>query len=146
MDFNEWDQDETLVGGFGSAVTAASDGTKSIAQSNGLQVGDVWARNVVTGADNVLETSLYSALAVPNVGSALAETALGKAGLLPPAGSGAQYYNTSQGNAGQVSMPPAQVTVVNHTYLDGQIVDTKIDTKITQNNNALADIIYGAKG
>lgn len=145
MDFDEWKQAETLVGGLGSGVTTASNGAQSIASSAGLMVGDVWARNLVTGAQNVLETNQFAALTVPAIGSAYAKSQLGAAGLLPPAGSGAEYYNTAQGNAGMVTMP-APVTVTNHVYLDGQLIDTKVNTAINQNNISLVDSINAQRG
>jgi hypothetical protein len=102
-----------LAGGFGAGIAAASNGVTPIAQSYGLMVGSIWAENVATGAENVLQSSQYGALVVPQFGSALAQTSLGAEGLLPPAGSGAEYYTTTSGSAGLVSMAP----VVNATIL-----------------------------
>lgn len=149
MPFSDWQFDMAQLGGLGSGVQAAMDGTKGIAESSGLQVGNVWARSITTGADNVLQTSLYSALTSPAVGSSLAERALGLAGELGPAGSGAEYYNTASGSAGLVSMgsnasQPLQITT--HMYLDGQIVDTKISHAIAQNNNAIVNAVMGSRG
>lgn len=149
MPFSDWEFDMSQLGGLGSGVQKALDGTESIAQSSGLQVGNVWARNMVTGVDSVLQTSLFSALSSPAVGSALAETALGVAGQLGPAGSGAEYYNTASGSAGLVSMganASQPITITQHTYLDGQIIDTKISHAIASNNNDLTNLIMGARG
>lgn len=149
MPFSDWKFDESLVGGFASSVKAAADGTKGVADSSGLMVGDIWARSMTTGVDNVLQTSMFSALTSPAVGSQLATAALGAAGLLGPAGSGAEYYNVASGNAGTVAMganasQPIQIT--NHTYLDGQLIDTKITTAITSNNNDLVNSIMAQRG
>jgi hypothetical protein len=131
--YSQWLLDEQLVGGFGSGVKAASDGTKGIASDTGLQVGDVWARSVVTGADSVLKTSLFSALTSPSLGSAYAQSTLGKLGFLPSAGSGAEVYNTQQGNAGQVNMQ-ATINPTINVSVDGtplrvtaqQVFDTNV--------------------
>lgn len=145
LSFDQWLAAEEMIGGFGSGVQAASDGTMPIAQSSGLKVGDVWARSVVTGADSVIQSADFASLVVPQIGSALAKTALGAAGLLPAAGSGAASYNTTQGGSGVVTMSSA-VTVQNKIYLDGQIIDSKIDTKIDQNNEQLIDKIGAQRG
>lgn len=149
ISYQQWEQDQAMEGGFGSGVIAASDGTKGIAQSQGLQVGDVWARSVVTGVDNVLTTADFAALVVPQIGSALAESALGAAQLLPPAGSGAEYYNTSSGNAGMVNAPaaaPQPIVITNTVMMDGTVIDTKINTAISSNNAQLADSIGSQRG
>jgi hypothetical protein len=149
ISYQQWEQDQAMTGGFGSGVIAASDGTKGIAQSQGLQVGDVWARSVVTGVDNVLTTADFAALVVPQIGSALAESALGAAQLLPPAGSGAEYYNTSSGNAGMVNAPvaaPQPIVITNTVMMDGTVIDTKINTAISSNNAQLADSIGNQRG
>lgn len=149
MPFSDWKFDETMVGGFGTAVQAASDGTKAIASSSGLMVGDMWARSIVDGSDNVLQTSLFSALTTPAVGSALAMSQLGSAGLLGPAGSGAEYYNVASGNPGMVSMGGAAsqpIQITNHIMLDGHIVDSKISTAIDTNNDNLVHSILSQRG
>lgn len=149
MPFSEWEFDESQLGGLGSGVQAALDGTESIASSSGLQVGNVWARNIMTGADNVLQTSQFSALSSPAVGSALAETALGAAGQLGPAGSGAEYYNVASGSAGNVTMGSAAqqpIVITNTVTLDGTVIDTKINNAISSNNNGLINLISGARG
>jgi hypothetical protein len=149
MPFSEWEFDESQLGGLGSGVQSAMDGTKGIADSSGLQVGSIWARSIVTGADNVLQTSQFSALSSPAVGSALAETALGTAGQLGPAGSGAEYYNVSSGSAGLVSMgsnAQQPIVITNTVQLDGTVIDTKINKAISTNNNGLINMISGARG
>jgi hypothetical protein len=134
--------DEQLVGGFGSGVQAASDGTLPIAESRGLLVGDVWARSVVTGADNVLHTADFAAIVAPQVGSQLAKAALGTLGDLGPAGSGAQTYSPAQGNAGVVTFGPPQVNATINVQVDGtqlQVMTQKVvDASMTQLANSIS--------
>lgn len=139
--------DEKLVGAFGSGVATASDGVTPIAQSYGLLVGTVWARSVMTGVDNVLTTSDFASLVAPQFGSALAQSTLGADNLLPPAGSGAAYYNTTQGNAGTVTMTQPTVNIgsvvaqFGSQQLTGVISDV-VDAKFT----ATAKSIGGQRG
>ena len=121
--------DTELAGGFGAGLIAASNGVMPIAQDYGLMIGYSWAQNVVTGAQSVFQSSQFQALTTPAFKSALAQTDLGKLGLLPPAGSGAEYYTTTSGSAGMVQMAPVQVT--NQIYLDGSLINTTVDTKIS---------------
>jgi hypothetical protein len=132
---------QTLSGGFGAGIIAASNGVTPIAQDYGLMIGYAWAQNVVTGAQTVLQSSEFTALTVPKFGSALAQSTLGGEGLLPPAGSGAEYYQTTSGSAGMVSMTPTvtigQITVsVGGQQLQGQI-DGQIDAKMVTLANSI---------
>lgn len=147
--FSDWQFDENMVGGFGASVKAGADGTKAIASSSGLMVGDMWARSIVTGSDSVLQSSLFSALTTPAVGSALAMSKLGALGDLGPAGSGAEYYNVASGNPGMVAMGGAAsqpIQITNHIMLDGHIVDSKITTAIDTNNDSLVNSIMAQRG
>lgn len=136
------DANTAAVGGFGSGVTAMFNGVLPVASSAGLQVGLLWGRSVVDGADSVLKKTDFESVMVPKLTSALAKQALGVAGLLGPAGSGAQLNKAqivSMGAVptGQNSQSPVQV----HVYLDGQPFDNKISTKIDQAVNDLASSI-----
>jgi hypothetical protein len=133
-----------LAGGFGAGLIAASNGVTPIAQDYGLLIGYSWAENVVTGAQNVFQSSQFQALTVPKFSSALAQSSLGALGLLPPAGSGAQYYTTTSGSAGMVAMPP--ITVTNTVMLDGQVIDAKVNTQINTAMNDLANSIPNQRG
>ena len=133
-----------LSGGFGAGIVAASNGVTPIAQDYGLMIGYSWAENVVTGAQSVLQSSQFTALTTPQFGSALAQSTLGAENLLPPAGSGAEYYTTTSGNAGMVSMTPVQVT--NQIYLDGSLITTTVDTKVSNAMNELANSINAQRG
>ena len=145
ISLREWKLDEQLVGGFGSGVKAASNGITPIASSYGLQVGDVWARSVVTGADTVLQSSQFAALTVPQIGSALAKTALGQMGLLPPAGSGAEYYNTTQGNAGTVTMTPIVHATI-HVSVDGTPLTVTAQNVVNASMKNLVNSIGAQRG
>jgi hypothetical protein len=133
-----------LAGGFGAGLIAASNGVTPIAQDYGLMLGYSWAENVVTGAQNVLKSADFTALTTPKFGSQLAQANLGKLGLLPPAGSGAEYYTTTSGSAGMVQMAP--ITVNNTVMLDGQVIDAKMDTKINTAFNDFANSIPMQRG
>jgi hypothetical protein len=131
---------DTMSGALGAGVTVASNGVQSIASNAGLAVGYQWAQNVVTGADSVLKTADFQQISIPQLGSALAKTALGVDGLLGPAGSGGSIPNnlTVTMGAGTAAVP--QPIVVN-VLLDGQPFDQKIVTQITSAMGALADSI-----
>jgi hypothetical protein len=133
------DYNTALAGGFGAGLIAAANGVTPIAQDYGLMIGYSWAENVVTGAQNVLKSADFTALTVPKFQSALAQANLGKLDLLPPAGSGAEYYTTTSGSAGMVQMPP--ITVTNTVMLDGQVIDAKVNTQINTSMNNLATSI-----
>jgi Glycine zipper len=112
-----------MSGGMGSALSNASDGVHSVASNTGLMVGYVWAQSVVSGALSVMRSADFQTTAVTGVGSALAETALGAAGMLGPAGSGAQTYKLGTGeitmgggSAAQAPTPHIQLTI----NMDGQ--------------------------
>jgi hypothetical protein len=138
---SQFDYNEALSGGLGAGVTAASNGVSPIAQDYGLMIGYTWAENVVTGTQSVLQSSQFADLVVPQFKSALAQADLGKLGLLPPAGSGAQYYTTTSGSAGMVSMSP----VVNATIMvnvDGSPMETVaqqvVDTSLNNLTNSIS--------
>ena len=127
--------DTQLAGGFGAGLIAASNGVMPIAQDYGLMLGYSWAQNVVTGAQSVFQSSQFQSLTTPAFKSALAQTDLGKLGLLPPAGSGAEYYTTTSGSAGMVQMQPVTYSPTINISIGGQtiqdvayqVVDTKLD-------------------
>lgn len=133
---------DVMSGALGSGVTAASNGVMGIASNAGLAVGYQWARSMVSGVDSVLKTADYQQVSLPQVGTALAKTALGQLGLLGPAGSGGSIPNTvpitMSGGSAAVQAP--QPIVVN-VMLDGQPFDQKIVTQIQSAMNQLADSI-----
>jgi hypothetical protein len=104
-------------------------------------LGYVWARSVVNGADSVLKSSDFAAVTTPQLGSQLAESVLGKLGLLPPAGSGAEYYKTGSGNAGFVTIPTPQVNATINVSVDGQplqvIAQNVVDASMTNLTNSI---------
>jgi hypothetical protein len=108
----QFNYNSELAGAFGAGLVAAANGVTPIAQDHGLMIGYVFAENIVTGAQNVLQSAAFADLVVPAFKSALAQADLGKLGLLPPAGRGAQYYTTTSGSAGMVSMTPVVNTTV----------------------------------
>jgi hypothetical protein len=55
-------------------------------------------------------------------------------------------YNITQGNAGFVTTGSGQIQVTNHIFLDGQLIDTRIDTKIDRNNDRLVDMVNAQRG
>jgi hypothetical protein len=134
-----------LAGGFGAGITAASNGVTPIASNAGLMLGYVWAKNVATGAMSVLESSQFSQLTMPKLGSQQAMTALGALGLLPPAGSGAEYYNISAGSAGMVTIKP-EVNATINVMVDGApmrvIAQNVVDASMTN----LADLVPAQRG
>lgn len=122
-----------LVGGLGSGVIAASNGVLPIASNSGLAVGYQWARSMVTGADSVLKTADFTSAGFANIGSALAKTALGAAGLLGPAGGGASIYQQAGGNQGFISLgggTPAAPVV--NAEINVQVGNTPVEV-IAQN-------------
>jgi hypothetical protein len=133
---------DVMSGALGSGVTAASNGVMGIASNAGLAVGYQWARSMVSGVDSVLKTADYQQVSLPQVGTALAKTALGQLGLLGPAGSGGSIPNTvpitMSGGSAAVQAP--QPIVVN-VMLDGQPFDQKIVNQIQSAMNQLADSI-----
>lgn len=135
------DINTAMTGGFGSGVKAASDGTLPIASSTGLMVGTVWGRNVVTGADSVLTQADFTQISTPQIGSALAKTALGTAGMLGPAGSGAEMAVTPP-----VTVTPIQVTVTVNSTLDGAPFDSKIASVVNTTLGKLADAVGAQRG
>jgi hypothetical protein len=129
----------SLGSGLGTGMQAASDDVKGIASNSGLAVGYVWAQSVVSGANSVLKTADYQAISTPQVGSALAKTALGADGLLGPAGSGAAIPINHAVTVGAGT--PAVPIVNNHVYIDGTELRTMTRTEIETALNALADSI-----
>lgn len=105
---------DAMTGAFGSGVTAASNSVMGIASNSGLAVGYQWARGVSSGADSVLKTSDFGQVSLPQIGSALAKTALGVGGMLGPAGSGASIPNhlTITMGAGAPAVPNVTATVI----------------------------------
>lgn len=105
---------DVMSGALGAGVTVASNGVQSIASNAGLAVGYQWAQNVVTGADSVLKTADFQQISLPQLGSALAKTALGVDGLLGPAGSGGSIPNnlTVTMGAGTAAVPQVNATVI----------------------------------
>jgi hypothetical protein len=131
---------DTMSGALGAGVTVASNGVQSIASNAGLAVGYQWAQNVVTGADSVLKTADFQQISLPQIGSALAKTALGADGLLGPAGSGGSIPNNLTVTMGAGT--PAVAPIVN-TYitLDGQQLRAMTRTEIENVLNQVADSI-----
>jgi hypothetical protein len=109
-----------LIGGFGSGVIAAANGVLPIAESTGLKVGLVWGRSVVSGADSVITKADFMASELPKIDSALAKTALGTAGLLGSAGSGAMINKAPVVTTDTTTGTPALPPIHNHFYVDGK--------------------------
>jgi hypothetical protein len=140
------DQSEALVGGLGSGVTALSNGVLPIASSTGLQVGLVWGRSIVTGADSVLTSANFTQISTPQIGSALAKTALGAAGLLGPAGSGAQTATAPPVTVAATPTTTPVPVVTNHIYIDGTEIKSFTTQQINTTLGKLADSIAAQRG
>jgi hypothetical protein len=131
---------DVMSGALGSGVTAASNSVMGIASNAGLAVGYQWARNVVTGADSVLKSADFQQVALPQVGSALATTALGTAGLLPASGAGGSIPN-SQTVTMSGGTPAAAPVVNNYITLDGQQLRAMTRTEVITALGQVADSI-----
>ncbi len=140
---------DALVGGFGSAVTTASNGVESIANSNGLQVGLVWGRSVLTGADSVITAANFTQISLPQIGSALAKTALGQLGLLGPAGSGAEITNVpaiALGTGSPASTAPPQVNATIVAQFGDQTIRAISQQVVDVSVGKIADLIPAQRG
>ena len=113
---------DAAAGGFGSEVTPLFNGVLPIADSTGLLAGQVWGRSIITGVDQTLKKADFQSSAVPAIDSALAKTALGVAGLLGPAGSGASINKvpTVTLGGGTATTGQSTATIHNHVYIDGK--------------------------
>lgn len=135
----------TLAGGFGAGLIAASNGVTPIAQDYGLMLGYSWAENVVTGAQSVFQSDQFQALTVPKFESALAQATEGALGLLPPAGSGAEYYTTTSGSAGMVQMTPT-VNATIMVSVDGTPLQVIAQQVVNASMISLASSIDNQRG
>jgi hypothetical protein len=130
-----FDYNNTLAGGFGAGIVAASNGVMPIAQDYGLMLGYSWAENVVTGAENVFESSQFQQVSAPEFGSALAQRNLGLQDLLPSAGRGAEVYHTTAGSAGHVTMPAPEYDPPINVTVDGSGPMKVIVQNVVDNSN-----------
>lgn len=137
---------EQMVGGMGSGVQAASNGVLPIANSSGLQVGMVWGRSVTTGLDSVLTTADFTQISLPQIGSALAKTALGTAGLLGPAGSGAEVTSTPTVTMTATPTTTPQVNATINVTVDGQQLQVIAQNVVNASFNQLADSVSAQRG
>jgi hypothetical protein len=121
-----------LASGMGAALDAASTSVRGIANNSGLAVGYVYARGVESGMDSVMKSADFMAAAVPQIPSQLATTALGQEGLLGPSGGGGQIEKALSVDLMNTSSAaqPMQITNVQHIYLDGKYIDTKISNAV----------------
>jgi len=99
-----------LQGGIGDAMSGSSSAIQGIASNSGLQVGYVYGESVTSGALSVIQSANFATAAVSGIGSALAQTALGAAGMLGPAGPGGEIYKTPA-----VTIPPDATSTVTPT-------------------------------
>jgi hypothetical protein len=106
--------------GMGSALGAASAGIRGVASDRGLQVGYSWARSVVTGADVVLKRDLFQAVAAPKIESPQAKAALGRMGMLGPAGSGASVWKNPMVTLPGANAAKQPINLNLRVDLDGQ--------------------------
>ena len=136
---------DALAGGFGSGVTTASNGVKGLASSAGLTVGNVWGRSVVDGADNVLTKADFIAAGIPQIGSDLAKTALGTAGMLGAAGSGAMVSKVPSVDLG-AGAPAQQHHFTFNVNLDGKPFHEMTVTQIEGAFTELASSISRQSG
>jgi len=137
---------DALVGGFGAAVTTASNGVKSIASSNGLQVGLQWARSLVTGTDSVLKSADFQQISLPQIGSALAKTALGVAGMLGPAGSGAEVSTVPIVTMGTTATTPPTVHATIVAQFGTQTIQAISQKVVDVSMDSLAHEIANQRG
>lgn len=135
MTFAQWDAWKAWLKSPRSRTGAA---TRKVAASYGLQVGEAWARSVVSGADTVLTPDDFTSLKDPQFGSALAQSSPGEmeTGLQPPAGSGAKYYNAKDA----VNIVSIDVSLGKDSI--EEIVRRVVDEKL----QAIAKTIGGQRG
>jgi hypothetical protein len=90
--------------------------------------------------DSVLKSSDYQQVSLPQIGSQLATTALGIAGLLPPSGSGGSIpaNQTVTMSGGTPAVAPI---VNNYVTIDGQQLRTMTRTEVINALGAVADSI-----
>jgi hypothetical protein len=127
-------------------VDTATAAAQGIASNAGLQLGYVYARSVETGMDSVMKSADFMAAAVPQIPSQQATTALGQLGLLGPSGGGGQIQKALQVDLSNTSAAaqPVQITNVQHIYLDGKYIDTKISNAVASSWNAYTNAIQSA--
>lgn len=134
---------DAMVGGFGSAVTVASNGVASIANSTGLQVGLLWGRSVVTGVDSVLAAADFTQIQNSQIGSALSKTALGQIGALGPAGSGAEITSAPAVTLG-TSAPTVNATII--AQFGSQTIQAISQQVVDVSVGKLADAVAAQRG
>lgn len=102
--------------GMSQGLASASDSIQGVASDRGLQVGYTYGRSFVTGADSVIQKDLFQGISRPQIDSPQAMAALGAAGLLGPAGSGAQIPKsrtvTLSPGSGSSGTPQINATVL----------------------------------
>lgn len=136
-----------MAGGLGGAVSAGSAAARGIASDRGLQVGYLWGRSVISGADAVIKQADFRAMAAPQIGSAQAKTALGRLGMLGPAGSGAQIWKTPMvtlGGTGGPAQPPPKFEF--NLNIDGAPIRVIATQVVEQSFDALAGSITRQAG
>jgi hypothetical protein len=157
------------VGGAVTALTGAAaagltttmtaqinaNGLSGFAQT-GLKLGYVLGENAVSGAQQVIQKNVLTALTTPTGLSQQAMTGLAGTGLGSPAGSGASSWNMPQGmvafaGAGSAANPaPAAAQTITiepqHIYLDGHHVATIAETVLMGALGGLAERIPRQRG
>lgn len=115
----------TITGGMSDAITAAGgSAVRGVASDRGLAVGYAFARSVITGADVVLKRSDFQAIGTPKLDSAQATVALGRMGMLGPAGAGASVWKNPSVNFASRASQPQTIRVEMPISLDGQVFRT----------------------
>lgn len=134
--------------GLTGGLNAASSVAEGVASDRGLKVGYTWGQSMATGAQSVMQKSLFQAASMPQVDfSPQAKAWLGAEGLLGPAGGGASVWKSPAVTMGGVGgAGGSAITVENKIYLDSQLLDTKMDTKISAALDALASLISLQRG
>lgn len=148
MTFAQWDAWKAWLKSPRSRTGAA---TRKVAASYGLQVGEAWARSVVSGADTVLTPDDFMSLKDPQFGSALAQSSLGEMGLQSPAGSGAKYYNVKDAvNIVSIDVSPdgkiIDARVVPAPALDKDSIEEIVRRVVDEKLQAIAKTIGGQRG
>jgi hypothetical protein len=133
-----------LVGGLGSGVAAASNGVMGVASDRGLMVGYTWGRSMVTGADEVIQKSLFQAVSAPQIDSPQAKAWLGAQGLLGPAGAGASVAKAQAVTLGGSSTPRLNATI--NLSIDGKQVRVIAQDVVDVSMDNLADAISLQRG
>lgn len=121
--------------GFGNGLADGSDAIRGIADNAGLQVGMVYGRSFITGADSVIRKADLEGVTKADVPSEQASAWLGAAGLAAPAGAGAQVLKNAAVAIGAV-VGQTQTTTNLNLNLDSKPLKQWVIENIGNGNRA----------